>query len=102
MTEQEEYFDDSFDDSFDEDSDSGDFAEYEDGSTENHLRSHSDTAIAIPSSTVTLPVLRRDIQLPPGYSLSPYYGNSPSHSAEHDEQSVFSRYVCFCIKLYWS
>ena len=91
MTEQEEYFDDSFEDSFDDDSDSGDFAEYDDGSAD--LRSHSDTAIAIPTTTFSLPALRREIQLPPGFAGgSPNYGHSPSHSTEQDDQSAFSRY----------
>lgn len=91
MTDQEEYFDDSFEDSFDDDSDSGDFAEYDDGNGE--LRSHSDTAIAIPSATISLPALRREIQLPPTFAGSPNYSHSrsPSHSVEQDDQSAFSR-----------
>ena len=94
MTEQEEYFDDSFEDSFDEDSDSGDFAEFADDGTAD-LRSHSDTTLAIPTSTVSLPVLRREIQLPPGLSVSPsHLSSSPSHQqAEHEDQSAFTRCV---------
>ena len=84
MTEQtEEYFDDSFEDSFDEDSDSAEFVDYDDATD---LRSRSDTAIAVPSSTtVDVPVVR-EIQLPPGFT-----GVSPSHASEHDDQSAFSR-----------
>ena len=98
MTEQDEYFDDSFEDSFDEDSDSAEFVDYaEDAqSSADPLRSHSDTAIAVPGTAVTLPALRREIQLPPGLIGANYSNNSSSHSnsAEHEDQSAFSRYVC--------
>lgn len=94
MTEQEEYFDDSFEDSFDEDSDSAEFVDYaEDVSSADPLRSHSDTAIAVPSAVTALPALRREIQLPPTFSGANYGINSTSqsNSGEHEDQSAFSR-----------
>ena len=97
MTEQDEYFDDSFEDSFDDDSDSAEFVDYaEDAPSVDPLRSHSDTAIAVPSAAIALPTLRREIQLPPGLIGANYTNNSGSHSnsAEHEDQSAFSRYVC--------
>ena len=94
MTEQEEYFDDSFEDSFDEDSDSAEFVDYaEDAPSADPLRSHSDTAIAVPSTVTALPTLRREIQLPPSFTGANYGNNSTSqsNSGEHEDQSAFSR-----------
>ena len=92
MTEQEEYFDDSFEDSFDEDSDSAEFVDYaEDAASADPLRSHSDTAIAVPSTVTALPALRREIQLPPTFSGA-NYSTSQTNSGEHEDQSIrFSR-----------
>ena len=91
MTDQDEYFDDSFEDSFDEDSDSAEFADCpEDAPSVDPLRSHSDTAIAVPSTVVALPALRREIQLPPNYTIN-YSTPSQSNSGEHEDQSAFSR-----------
>ena len=82
MTEQtEEYFEDSFD----EDSDNADFVDYDDATD---LRSRSDTAIAVPSSTTVKVPIVREIQLPPGFT-----GVSLSLASEHDDQSAFSRCV---------
>jgi hypothetical protein len=89
MTEQEEYFDDSFEDSFDEDSDSAEFADYaEDAPGADPLRSHSDTAIAVPSTVIALPALRREIQLPPTFAGA-NYSTSQTNSGEHEDR--FSR-----------